>query len=151
MDWFMKLKPALPKVWLQFLAGLMWTGVGLFLISLAWGWIFAPDVSSRWIYWIAGFLLATLIYYFGFSKLAKKNSKRIDGMPEEKPCIFAFQEWHSYPLVLFMIALGLTLRKFTPIPKPLLGILYIGIGGGLGSASFHYYKSIWKSIKSTEK
>ena len=83
---------------------------------------------------------------FGFSKLAKKNSKRIAGMPVEKPCIFAFQEWHSYPLVLFMIALGLTLRKFTPIPKPLLGILYVGIGGGLGSASFHYYKSIWKSI-----
>ena len=142
----MKLKPGLPKIWLQMLAGLMWTGVGLFLISLAWGWIFAPDVSSRWIYWITGFLLASLIYYFGFSKLAKKNSKRIEGIPVEKPCIFAFQEWHSYPLVLFMIALGLTLRKFTPIPKPLLGILYIGIGGGLGSASFQYYKSIWKSI-----
>ena len=142
----MKLKPGLPKIWLQMLAGLMWAGVGLFLISLAWGWIFAPDVSSRWIYWIAGFLLTSLIYYFGFSKLAKKNSKRIEGIPVEKPCIFAFQEWHSYPLVLFMIALGLTLRKFTPIPKPLLGILYIGIGGGLGSASFHYYNSIWKSI-----
>ncbi len=143
-----KLKPSVPKIWLQLLAGLMWTAVGIFLISLAWSWISAPDVSTRWIFWFAGFFLAFMIYYFGFSKLANKNSKRIDEIPIEKPCIFAFQEWHSYPLVLFMIALGITLRIFTPIPKPLLGILYIGIGGGLGSASYHYYQSIWKSLKS---
>ena len=66
-------------------------------------------------------------------------------MTEEKPCLFAFQEWHSYPLVIFMIALGITLRKFTPIPKPLLGILYIGIGGGLGLSSFHYYWQIFQN------
>jgi hypothetical protein len=63
-------------------------------------------------------------------------------MDGEKPCLFAFQAWHSYPLVIVMIGLGITLRKFTPIPKPLLGILYIGIGGGLGLASLHYYQSI---------
>ena len=143
-----KLKPGVPKIWLQLLAGLMWTGVGIFLIYLAWGWISAPDVSFRWIFWFVGFFLAFMIYYFGLSKLAQKNSKRIDEIPVEKPCVFAFQEWHSYPLVLFMIALGITLRIFTPIPKPLLEILYIGIGGGLGSAIYHYYQSIWKSIKS---
>jgi hypothetical protein len=45
-----------------------------------------------------------------------------------------------------MIALGITLREYTPIPKPLLGILYIGIGGGLGLASFHYYLAIYRDI-----
>jgi len=125
----------------------MWTGVGFFLISLAWGWTFVPTVDRRWIYWIPGLLLAGLIYYFGFSRLARKNGQRILNLPVEKPCVFAFQEWHSYPLVLFMIALGITLRKYTPIPKPLLGILYIGIGGGLGSASFHYYQAICKRLQ----
>jgi uncharacterized membrane protein YuzA (DUF378 family) len=127
-------------------AGLMWTSVGLFLISLAWSWIMKPGISSRWVYIISGIALAGMIYQFGFSRLAKKNSQRIDQLQTEKPCIFAFQEWHSYPLVVFMVFLGITLRKYTPIPKSLLGILYIGIGGGLGSASIHYYLHVLRLI-----
>lgn len=151
MDWLLKLKPGLPKAWLQLIAGLMWTSVGIFLISLAWEWIRKPGVNSRWFYVISGFILAGLIYQFGFSRLAKKNSQRIDQLQEEKPCAFAFQEWHSYPLVVFMILLGITLRKYTPIPKPILGILYIGIGGGLGSASIHYYHQILTSVRVQKK
>lgn len=120
----------------------MWTAVGTYLISLALEWVFAPTVKSPWNYWLPGIGLAYLIFQFGFSRLASKNSLRINNHPEEKPCLFAFQEWHSYPLVLFMIGLGITLRKFTPIPKPLLGIMYMGIGGGLGLASFLYYRKI---------
>lgn len=146
MEFIKKIKPALPKNLLLLAAGLMWTCVGIFLISLAWGWIFVPDVAKPWMYWLPGLVLASMIYYFGFSRLAKKNSLRIQNLTVEKPCLFAFQEWHSYPLVLFMIALGITLRTYTPIPKPLLGILYIGIGGGLGSASIHYYLAIINSF-----
>jgi hypothetical protein len=142
MEWIKKLKLGVPKNWLLLTAGLMWTGVGVFLISLAVEWVFAPTVKSPWNYWLPGIGLAYLIFRFGFSKLARKNSLRINNHPEEKPCLFAFQEWHSYPLVLFMIGLGITLRKFTPIPKPLLGIMYMGIGGGLGLASFLYYRKI---------
>jgi len=142
MDWIKKLKPGLPKNWLLLFAGLMWTSVGSYLISLAAGWIMYPAVNTPWIYWLPGIFLAYLIFQFGFSKLALKNSLRVMNLPEEKPCLFAFQEWHSYPLVLFMVGLGITLRNFSPIPKPLLAILYIGIGGGLGSASFVYYKTI---------
>jgi hypothetical protein len=142
MEWIKKLKPGVPKNWLLLTAGLMWTAVGTYLISLALEWVFAPTVKSPWNYWLPGIGLAYLIFQFGFSRLASKNSLRINNHPEEKPCLFAFQEWHSYPLVLFMIGLGITLRKFTPIPKPLLGIMYMGIGGGLGLASFLYYRKI---------
>lgn len=142
MDWLEKLKPGLPKRWLLLTAGLMWTGVGIFLISLALEWIFTPAVPRPWVYWLPGILLALAIFWFGFSRLSRKNSRRIASLEADKPCLFAFQEWHSYPLVLFMIGLGITLRKFTPIPKPLLGILYIGIGGGLGLASIYYYLEI---------
>lgn len=142
MEWINKLKPGLPKNWLLLTAGLMWTGVGIFLTYLAVGWIFAPAVPQPWYYWAPGGLLALAIFQFGFSRLSIKNSRRIVDLEIEKPCLFAFQQWHSYPLVLFMIALGITLRKFSPIPKPLLGILYIGIGGGLGLSSYYYYREI---------
>lgn len=145
MKWFQQLKPGVPNPWLQFTAGIMWASVGLFLISLAWDWIMKPGVETRWLYFTSGIILAGLIYWFGFSKLAKKNRQRISSLQEDNPCLFAFQEWHSYPLVVFMIFLGITLRKFTPIPKPLLGILYMGIGGGLGSASLHHYHQLLTS------
>ena len=119
MEWINKLKPGTPKNWLLFTAGLIWTAVGILLISLALGWILQPAVDSRWIYLLCGFGLAYLIYKFGFSRLAAKNNQRIQNLPVANPCLFAFQEWHSYPLVLLMIGLGITLRKFTPIPKPL--------------------------------
>jgi uncharacterized membrane protein len=146
MDILNKLKPAAPKNWLQLLAGLIWSAVGIFLISLALEWTLDPTVDKPWAYWLPGILLASLIYTFGFSRLARKNSRRIEAMPVDEPCLFAFQEWHSYPLVLVMIALGIGLRKYSPIPKPLLGILYTGIGGGLGGASIHYYLSILKDL-----
>ena len=147
MEWINKLKPGTPKNWLLLTAGLIWTAVGILLVSLALGWILQPAVDSGWIYLVSGFGLAYLIYKFGFSRLAAKNNQRIKDLPVEKPCLFAFQEWHSYPLVLLMIGLGITLRKFTPIPKPLLGILYIGIGGGLGGSSLIYYRQILQNIK----
>ena len=147
MEWIKKIKPGLPKIWLLFTAGLMWTAVGIYLISLTVDWIFSPTVESPWMFWLPGLGLAYLIYQFGFSKLAHKNNLRINKLPVEKPCLFAFQEWHSYPLILFMIGLGISLRHYAPIPKPVLGIMYIGIGGGLASSSIHYYIQIYKNQK----
>jgi len=146
MDWINQLKPGVEKNWLLLLAGVIWTGVGSYLIYLALGWIFQPGVRGYWYYWAPGIILAGLIYRFGFSKLALKNSLRIQEYAVDKPCLFAFQEWHSYPLVLVMIGLGIGLRKFSPIPKPLLGIMYLGIGGGLGGASIHYYRIILNNL-----
>ena len=142
MEWIKKLKPGVHKNWLQLLAGVIWTGVGLYLTYLALGWIFQPDITANWYFWLPGIILASLIYWFGFSKLARKNSQRIQELPIEKPCLFGFQEWHSYPLVVFMIGLGIGLRKYSPIPKLLLGIMYLGIGGGLGGASIHYKEHV---------
>ena len=139
-----QLKPAVKKVWLQLVAGLMWFSVGTMLISLTFQWLKPVVFFSLLLLITTGLLLAVLIYYFGFSKLAIKNIKRIKEINNEKVCFFAFQKWSSYPLILFMIFLGIFLRTYTPIPKPLLAILYIGIGGGLLSSSLHYFRHIWQ-------
>ena len=147
MEWIKRLNPRVDKNWLQLISGLMWTGVGYYLIYLAVGWIFTPAVSPLWIYWAPGCFLALLIYQFGFTGLAKKNILRIENIPAEKPSIIAFQEWKNYLIIIFMIGLGISLRRFTPIPKPLLGILYLGIGGGIGLSSSVYYIYLWEKYK----
>jgi hypothetical protein len=139
-----KWTPAVHKRWLHALAGVMWSGVGIFLMSLAYGWLLPLDLGYAILLALGGVLLAAAIYWFGFSKLAGSNSRRISDYEKRKVCIFAFQKWSSYPLVAFMIGLGITLRRFSPIPKPWLAVMYIGIGGGLFLASFHYYVAFWK-------
>ncbi|MCX6055085.1 MAG: hypothetical protein NTZ74_09270 [Chloroflexi bacterium] len=142
-----KFKPAVRKIWLQLSAGLVWFGVGVMLIGFASRWLKPVVFLTMLLLVITGLLLATGIYFFGFSKLAMKNIKRISALEGEKVCLFAFQGWTSYPLVLFMIFLGIYLRTFSPFPKPLLAILYLGIGGGLLAASLHYFASIARFLR----
>ncbi len=124
----------------------MWSGVGVLLNSMAYGWL-KPLASRQSVpLALAGTALALLIYYFGFSNLAEKNIRRIHAIPNQKVCFFAFQEWHSYPLIAFMIALGIFLRLYSPIPKPYLAIIYMGFGGSLFLASFHYYRQIMRLV-----
>ena len=135
-------KPAGPRVWLYLLSGLMWSGVGLMLCSLAYGWIMEIEIPLALLLASAGLLLGTAIYRFGFLGLAIKNIHRIQRLPP-KPCLFAFQEWKSYPLIAVMVMLGITLRH-SSIPKPYLAVLYIGIGLGLFLASTQYYRYLMK-------
>lgn len=143
-----KIKPNAHKNWLHFTAGVLWTGVGIMLSTMGIFWLLPFNELYLILFLILGVLLGLAIYKFGFSKLAKKNINRICGYENEKVCLFAFQEWKSYPLVLFMIALGIGLRKFSPIPKPYLAILYLGIGIGLLFSSLHYY---WHLFDKKEK
>ena len=139
-----QLKPSVGKSWLYFSAGLVWFGAGLLLLSFAARWIAAEHgLTALWLA-AAGLVLAGAIFQFGFSRLARKNIHRIEDMAGEQICLFAFQAWPSYPLVLFMIAWGIYLRVYSPLPKSLLAILYLGIGGSLSTASLVYWWKFWR-------
>ncbi|MHA1466056.1 MAG: hypothetical protein ACTSQ2_13290, partial [Candidatus Heimdallarchaeaceae archaeon] len=107
----------------------MWIGVGAMLIIFASEWLHDATNQPLWLIILmilTGLLPAFLIYFFGFSKIVKKNIKRIILKPE-KFCIFGFISWSSYLIILFMVTLGILLRN-SPIPKHFLAALYIGIG-----------------------
>lgn len=139
-----KFVPSARKSWLCLLSGLMWSGVGIFLCTLTIPWLQPLDLGARLGFIFGGLFLAISISLLGFSPFAEKNIRRIDAYRKDKVCIFAFQKWSSYPLVLFMIGLGIFLRKYSPIPKPWLAVLYLGIGGSLFLASLRYYARIWQ-------
>jgi hypothetical protein len=115
----------------------MWSLVGLLLCRLAISWYISLGFGRNIIWFLLSIPLAMGIYLFGFSKLARVNIPRIQSLPP-KPCIFAFMQWWNYPLVAFMISLGIWMRH-SPIPKQYLGILYFGIGASLFLASLLYY------------
>lgn len=138
-DSIARLKPGVGKIWLYLLAGGMWSSVGILLVRLGLSWITPLEILSALLIALAGFTLALPIYRLGFYRFALNNINRIAAVANEKVCVFAFQAWTSYPLVIFMISLGVILRKYSPVPKPLLAMVYLGIGFGLFLASLHYH------------
>ncbi len=145
MEQTSKWTPATKKIWLHLTAGIMWSGVGIMLIVFAVTWLGLVHSWMLVLLVLAGLLLAAAIYFFGFSRLASGNVQRIIKIPREKVCLFAFQKWTSYPLVLVMVAMGIYLRRYSPIPKPYLAVLYIGLGASLFASSLQYYIQVFRS------
>jgi len=137
-----KLKPSASKYLLMALAGLMWSLVGIMLCRMAYIWLRAVPGSWALSMGSLGLISALTAYRFGFSKIALKNIARLCLLPD-KTCIFAFQAWRSYLIIIFMIVLGITMRH-SPIPRHYLAVIYATIGGALFFSSFHFYGRIWR-------
>lgn len=147
MEQTSKWTPATRKIWLHLTAGIMWAGVGIMLIAFAATWLELVRSWTVLLLLLAGLLLAAAIYFFGFSKMASNNVQRIIKIPRERVCLFAFQKWTSYPLVLVMVAMGIYLRRYSPIPKPDLAVLYMGLGVALFFSSFQYFVQVFRTIR----
>lgn len=140
MDRINAWKPSVNKIWLLIISAVIWSGVGIYLDYLAFGWLRPLNLAPTTLFIVSGMFLAVGIYFVMFRRFADQNIVRINGLPGERICIFAFQRWTSYPLVLVMISMGVILRLYSPIPKPYLAIFYLGIGCSLFLASLRYYR-----------
>lgn len=137
-----KLNPAVSKYWLIALAGLLWSIVGIMLCRLAYIWLAAVNWSLGLPLGSISIISALAVYGYGFSKIALKNIDRLS-LLSDKCCIFAFQAWKNYLIIIFMIMLGMAFRN-SPIPKHFLAVIYAAIGGALFISSFHFYRCIWR-------
>ncbi len=130
--------PKVNKKILILFSGVLWTSVGILLVKIASKWFSLLSEYELIAAIIGGLLLGVAISYFGFSKIAQKNIDRIN-LYDKKVCLWAFQKWQSYLLILFMISLGIFMRTTSFIPKFMLCTMYISIGFALFTASFKYY------------
>lgn len=134
----LKFRPAVDKKVLVLMAGIMWCGVGIMLISYTVSWLSTFSRKTQLFYGIAGLLTAMPIHHFGFLKLADKNLSRLLPMTEKK-CFFSFMTWKSYLIVPVMVSMGIFLRH-SSIPKQYLSIIYNGIGLGLIFSGIRYFR-----------
>ena len=142
-----KMRPAVDKSALIFLAFCIWVIVGTVLLSLAYSWLKASQVNHSLLFAAGGVAAALVIHHFGFLKIVDKNLGRILPM-EGKKCAFAFMTWKSYIIVAVMINMG-TLLRHSVIPKTYLSILYIGIGLSLILSSIRYLRVLLSQLRKT--
>jgi hypothetical protein len=135
-----KYTPAVAHHWLLLVAGLLWSSVGIAICIAASFWLsHAPWPESGGIA-VLGFGAGVLVYRFGFSVIARKNIMRIAQKPE-RVCLFAFQAWRSYLLVVIMVALGFALRQ-SHLSRLVLAVIYLIVGTGLVLSSTLYYREL---------
>ena len=137
--------PLVDKRILVLLAGLMWCGVGIMLVSFAISWLSLCNGKEQILFYTAGFLAAMPIHHFGFLKIADKNLRRLLPLTEKR-CLFSFMTWRSYIIVLIMVSMGITLRH-SSIPKKDLSILYNGIGLALFLSGIRYFRFFFQQFR----
>lgn len=135
-----RLKPAVPKCWLFAIGGLLWSSVGVMLIATAIHWLIPLGPAKGILHGMVGLTVAVIFLRQRFGRMALRNIGRLSGLPD-RGCVFAFQNWRSYLTIVFMMALGYTLRHL-PFPRPLLAVIYTAIGGALVLGSFHYHRRL---------
>jgi len=133
-------KPAVNRKLLLILSGIMWSGVGILLNSFAFRWLQEYQGWPVTVSVLCGIVLGISIAFFGFRKVAATNIKRILEMPEYS-CVFAFQKWQSYILIVVMMSMGIFLRTTNIFPRLYLAPVYIGIGSALLISSIKYYRT----------
>ncbi len=131
-------KPEVDKKILIALSGVTWSVIGIMLCTLAATWLLKADSQKTVLLGLAGIFLSILIHHFGFLRLADRNIERILSK-EGKVCIFAFQAWKSYMIIVVMVGIGIALRS-SSLPRYYLSIIYIGFGGAMILSSIRYHR-----------
>ncbi len=143
------MKKGVKREILYIVSGLMWSGVGVMLNTLSINWFNHSKGNLRYFVLIGGIISGIIIAALGFGILAKKNINRIYELADYT-CIFNFQELKSYFLIIFMIALGIFMRKSGFFSKEILIFVYSAIGTGLLLASFLYYQEFFIHFRKIE-
>ena len=95
--------------------------------------------------WPLRLVLAALSLAWGVSSILLDftgSSGKTSSGSGEKPevvCLFAFQAWRSYFLILAMMAMGSTISHL-PIPKYIDAVIYFTMGSALCFGSSRYFR-----------
>ncbi|MGC9195205.1 MAG: hypothetical protein ACP5IL_07095 [Syntrophobacteraceae bacterium] len=134
-----RFKPAVRRHWLVIAAGVEWSAVGIGLMAVACYWLYPATWPLRIAVIALSAALGLGMYFLMFSRLVKKNLRRIDCKPEVV-CLFAFQAKRVYFLIPLMMAMGYGIRH-SSLPKEIAALVYLTMGLALILGSSIYFRS----------
>lgn len=123
------------------LAALLWTGIGLMLLTRG---VLAVSGSGREIWLAVAVLLGTIKSRLVLDRAVVKNMVRLQGLDGAR-CIGGVYSVKTWLLVAAMIATGRLLRA-SPLPVWLVGLIYATVGWALFWSSRRGW-SAWRQFR----
>jgi len=138
------LTPRVSKHYLLLIAALVWTFAGGMLLYR--GFTFNETLLLPWFNeLISGIAAGLLFFWLLFNRISAKHVLRIQNLSVGQPCIFSFFNFRSYLMMIFMITLGVLLRKSGLVSNEYLSLMYITMGIPLLMSSFRFYHTFFNA------
>jgi len=147
MNLLQTFKPSIPRRYLLFVAGVVWTFAGGMLLYKGIS-LFRLYRDFLWLKITISIIGGGLFYLLLFSKISFKHAWRIINLKNENPCFFAFFNIRSYIMMAVMITSGVILKKTGIVSPEYLSVLDVtmGIPLFLSALRFYYYEIFYRTI-----
>lgn len=126
---------------LSLINGIIWLVAGVNVVRLgvqAWQTL---DATTVWI--VAGCLLTLAAFMPMFVSMVFKNVRRISLIPHDKRRVWDVMPLKSLLIMIFMITLGVTLRRSPMVPPSFIAAFYVGLGSALSAAGIVYLSALF--------
>jgi hypothetical protein len=135
-----KLNPKVPKRALLFIAAFFWGYASLKIIVIGIRTYKSTDLHF-WHLILISIPVYLLFHLLVFNKIIVKHTRRIVSKPNPSHCLFSFFDWKSYIIMVFMITMGISVRKYMLLPQQFIAEFYIGLGLALATSAIYllYY------------
>ena len=125
------------KKYLSLIASIVWLIAGFNVLKIG-----LTEYKNYLI--LINYLLSIAVFIpFGimFFKISKKHNIRIHNYEDEYQYFFHFFDLKSFIIMVFMIIMGIVLRKYEMVSLRFIAVFYTGLGSGLFLAgiNFMYY------------
>ncbi|MEW6251370.1 MAG: hypothetical protein AB1716_12040 [Planctomycetota bacterium] len=134
---FETLKPAASARVHLLLAALLWTAVGIGLLTAGLRWALAGGRTYMAVLVVVAMLAGVLKAEFVLARTARRVISRIQARGDHR-CAGGFLSVRTWLFVLLMMALGYTLRHGL-LPHEVVGVIYVAVGAALLVASRRFW------------
>lgn len=139
-----RLKPGVPKRHLLIVAAFVWLFAGGFLAFRG----IRSIPPGAWQWWKVAIALAGGIVFFRvlFLRVSSKHIRRINSLEILRPCVFSFFDFRSYLMMVLMITMGVTVRKWHLISQGAISYFFITMSVPLVISAFRFLLA-WKKYE----
>lgn len=140
------MKYGVNRQFLLITTGILWiiAGANILRIGIA-TWI---NNTQDWMFKAGEATVIFLLFFvFIFRKLYYKHTRRIEKKKENKNCPFSFFDVKSWIVMVFMIALGITIRSLHLLPDSFISVFYTGLSIALILTGILFIRYWWQKRK----
>ena len=140
------MKYGVNRQFLLITAGIVWIIAGANILRI--GIVTWINSTQDWMFKIGEATVVFLLFFvFIFRKLYYKHTRRIEEKPADKNCPFYFFDVKSWIMMVFMIALGITIRSLHLLPDSFISVFYTGLSIALILTGILFIRYWWQKRK----